>query len=63
MAEDVPNLRAVNLASVVSDAIGRANVREAKRRDGWRVVQFCLLGTHIHAICESDGPTELANGM
>jgi putative transposase len=58
MAEDVPNLRTVNLASVVSDAIGRANVRK-----DFRVVQFCLLGTHIHAICESDGPVELANGM
>ena len=58
MAEDVPNLRAVNLASVVIDAIGRANVRE-----DFRVVHLCLLGTHIHLICEADGPAELANGM
>jgi putative transposase len=58
MAEGVPNLRAVNLASVVIDAIGRANVRK-----DFRVVHICLLGTHIHLICEAEGPVELANGM
>lgn len=58
MADDVPNLRAVNLAPVVIDAIGRANVRE-----DFRVVHLCLLGTHVHLICEADGPEELANGM
>ena len=47
MAEDVPNLRAVNLASAVTDAIRRANVRK-----DFRVVQICLLGTHVHLICE-----------
>ena len=58
MAGDVPNLRAVNLAEVVIDAIGRANVHE-----DFRVVHFCLLGTHIHMICEADGAEELASGM
>ena len=58
MAEDVPNLRAANLAPVVSDAIGRANERE-----DFRVVHFCLLGTHMHLICEADGPAMLASGM
>jgi len=29
----------------------------------FRVVLLCLLGTHIHLICEADGPVELANGM
>ena len=58
MAEDVPNLRAANLAPVVSDVIGRANERE-----DFRVVHSCLLGTHIHLICEADGPAMLASGM
>jgi len=58
MAEDVPNLRAANLASVVSDAIGRAN----ERKD-FRVVHFCLAGTHMHLICEADGPAMLGSGM
>jgi REP element-mobilizing transposase RayT len=58
MAEDVPNLRAVNLAAAVIDAIERANVRK-----DFRVVHFCILGTHIHMICEAEGAEELANGM
>jgi REP element-mobilizing transposase RayT len=56
--EDVPNLRAAKMAPVVSDAIGRAN-----RRVDFRVVHFCLLGTHVHLICEADGTEALANGM
>jgi len=58
MAKDVPNVRAVNPASVVTDAIGRATVSKDSR-----VVHICLLGTHVHPICEADGPVELANGM
>ena len=58
VAEDVPNFRGANIAPVVSDAIGRAN-----RRADFRVVHFCLAGTHMHLICEADGPEELANGM
>ena len=58
VSEDVPNLRAAGLAPVVIDAIGRANVREY-----FRVVHFCLLGTHVHLICEADGPAMLASGM
>jgi REP element-mobilizing transposase RayT len=58
MAEDVPNLRAVNLAAVVIDAIGRANVRE-----DFRVVHSCILGTHVHVIAEAHGRKELASGM
>jgi putative transposase len=56
--EEVPNLRAANMARVVSDAIGRAN-----RRVDFRVVHVCLLGTHVHLICEADGPEALASGM
>jgi putative transposase len=56
--EEVPNLRAANMAPVVSDAIGRAN-----RRVAFRVVHICLLGTHVHMICEADGPEALASGM
>jgi hypothetical protein len=58
VAEDVPNLRAANMAPLVIDAIGRANVRE-----DFRVVHVCILGTHIHMICEAEGVEELANGM
>jgi len=58
MAEDVPNLRAANRVALVSDAIGRANVHA-----DFRVVHFCLLGTHIHFICEADGPAMLASGL
>jgi REP element-mobilizing transposase RayT len=58
MAEDVPNLRAVNLVAVVIDAIGRANVRE-----DFRVVHLCIVGTHVHLICEAEGAEELACGM
>jgi putative transposase len=56
--EEVPNLRAAHMAPVVSDAIGRAN-----RRVDFRVVHVCLLGTHVHLICEADGPEALARGM
>jgi putative transposase len=56
--EEVPNLRAANMTPVVSDAIGRAN-----RRVDFRVVHLCLLGTHVHLICEADGPEALASGM
>jgi hypothetical protein len=58
MAEDVPNLRAANMAPLVIDAIGRANVR-----GDFRIVHVCILGTHIHMICEAEGVEELANGM
>ena len=58
VSEGVPNLRAASMAQVVCDAIGRAN-----RREDFRVVHFCLLGTHVHVICEADGPEELASGM
>ena len=58
VAEDVPHFRAANIAPVVSEAIGRAN-----RRADFRVVHFCLAGTHMHLICEADGPEELASGM
>ena len=58
VAEDVPNLRAANMAPVVWDAIGRANGRV-----DFRVVHFCLLGSHVHLICEADGPEALASGM
>jgi putative transposase len=56
--EEVPNLRAANMAPVVSDAIGRAN-----RRVDFCVVHVCVLGTHVHLICEADGPESLASGM
>jgi putative transposase len=56
--EEVPNLRAANMAPVVSDAIGRAN-----RRVDFRVVHVCLLGKHVHSICEADSPEALASGM
>jgi putative transposase len=56
--EEVPNLRAANMAPVVSDAIGRAN-----RRVDFRVVHVCVLGSHVHLICEADGPEALASGM
>jgi putative transposase len=56
--EEVPNLRAANMAPVVCDAIGRAN-----RRVDFRVVHICLLGRHVHLICEADGPEALASGM
>jgi putative transposase len=56
--EEVPNLRAANMAPVVSDAIGRANQRE-----DFRVVHICVLATHVHLICEADGPQALARGM
>jgi len=58
VTRDVPNLRAAYLAPVVSDAIGRANQRE-----DFRVVHFCVLGTHLHLICEADGAPALARGM
>jgi putative transposase len=58
MCEDVPSLRSASMAQVVGDSIGRAN-----RREDFRVVHFCLVGTHMHLICEADGPEELASGM
>jgi hypothetical protein len=58
VVQGVPNLRGASMAPIVGDAIGRANQRE-----DFRVVQFCLLATHIHAICEADGPAALARGM
>jgi putative transposase len=56
--EEVPNLRAANMAPVVCDAIGRTN-----RRVDFRVVHICVLGSHVHLICEADGPEALASGM
>jgi hypothetical protein len=56
--EEVPNLRAAHMAPLVWDAIGRAN-----GRTDFRVVHVCVLGTHVHLICEADGAKELANGM
>jgi REP element-mobilizing transposase RayT len=56
--EEVPNLRAAHMAPLVWDAIGRAN-----RRQDFRVVHVCVLGTHVHLICEADGAKELARGM
>jgi len=55
---DVPNLRAAYMAPVVSEAIGRAN-----QRGDFRVVHLCLLGTHVHLICEADGAAALSRGM
>jgi len=51
VTRDVPNLRAAYLAPVVSDAIGRANQRE-----DFRVVHFCVLGTHVHLPRAPCGP-------
>jgi len=42
----------------VSDAIGRANQRE-----DFRVVYFCVLGTHVHLICEANEARAVARGM
>jgi putative transposase len=56
--EEVPNLRATHMAPVVCDAIGRAN-----RRVDFRVVHICVLGSHVHLICEADGPEALASGI
>jgi putative transposase len=56
--EEVPNLRAANMAPVLCDTIGRAN-----RRADFRVVHVCVLATRVHLICESDGPEALASGM
>jgi REP element-mobilizing transposase RayT len=58
VTKEVPNLRSKHLASVITDAIGRAN-----RREDFRVVHFSVLGTHMHLICEADGPVMLASGM
>jgi REP element-mobilizing transposase RayT len=58
MAPDVWNLRSERSFTVIHGALDGV-----RARPGFRVVHFAILGNHVHAICEADGPRALANGV
>jgi REP element-mobilizing transposase RayT len=58
MADHVWNLR-----SQRSFAVIHAALTAARRRDDVRVVDYTILGNHLHLIVEANGRRALANGM
>jgi putative transposase len=53
--EGLPNLRGKELAPVVLKCLEAGN-----ERGGFRLVHFSLQTTHVHLICEAEGPAALA---
>ena len=58
VAEDVPSLRRRGPLRIIQQAI-----REAGHHLYFRVVEFAVIGNHIHLIVEADGAEALARGM
>jgi REP element-mobilizing transposase RayT len=58
MAVHVWNLRSERSFRILHDSL--ATVRE---RPGLRVIEFTVLGNHVHLIVEADGQRVLARGM
>ena len=58
MKEDVPSLRRHGPLRIIQQAI-----REAGHHPYFRVVEFAVIGNHIHLIVEADGAEALAVGM
>ena len=54
----LPSMRTPRAGSVIFEAI-----RAVRSRFFFRVVQFSILGNHIHFIVEAANPSELAKGM
>lgn len=54
----VPNLRTRHVFACVEAALALA-----LRRDDFRVVQFSVLGNHLHLLVEADSSAALARGM
>lgn len=52
-----PGLRKIPVLKRMIEACKRA------RKRGLRVIQFAMLGNHIHLIVEAEGNAELANGI
>jgi hypothetical protein len=52
-----------NLRSERSFRIVHAAIAAAKKRPGFRVVHFSILGNHLHFIVEADGTRALALGV
>jgi putative transposase len=58
VANDIPSLRASRRFRVVRECFLRA-----KARKGMRLVEFTVLGNHLHLIVEADDSRELSRGM
>ena len=58
MAAHVWNLRSQRSFRVIDAAI-----RKARRRSGFRVVHFDILGNHLHFVVEADGTREFTGGL
>jgi REP element-mobilizing transposase RayT len=56
--EDVPSLRRRGPLRIIQQAI-----REAGHHAWFRVIEFAVIGNHIHLIVEADGAGALARGM
>jgi hypothetical protein len=58
MRDHVWNLRSLRSFTVIDGAL-----RDVRSRPDFRVVQFTILGNHVHLIVEADAPRALATGM
>jgi REP element-mobilizing transposase RayT len=58
MAPHVWNLRSERSFRILHDALAAA-----RERPGLRVVEFIILGNHVHFVVEADGPPALSRGM
>jgi REP element-mobilizing transposase RayT len=58
MADHVWNLRSQRSFAVIHAALAAA-----RRRDDLRVVEYTILGNHLHLIAEANGRRGLSNGM
>ena len=56
--DDVPSLRGRRCWPIVADVL-----RLALERPGFRVIHFCVVGNHIHLICEALDADHLARGV
>ncbi len=58
MADHVWNLRSERSFRIIDGAF-----RAARRRPGFRIVHFSVLGNHVHMIVEADGTPTLTNAV
>ena len=58
IVKDVPSLREPPCLLAVEYAL-----QTASQREGFRLVHFCVMGSHLHLICEATDWRHLSSGV